>query len=330
MKPFKTLEEQIEILKSRNLKFEDEEKAKFYLLHNNYYNIINCYSKFFINPETNCYYENIYFEKILEIYHFDKEIKQIVLKHILDVERHFKSILAYNYAKFFKNEQYPYFDIKNYNTNNYDIKNIIKIINTISTLAKEIKAKNTTNNKENNSIKHHIHIHNTVPIWVLIDYLSFGEMNHFYRLNAEKVKNMVVKDLVYFLEENTMEKLKHEIPYKTVDLVLENILDLRNITAHNNVLFNFKFRNDLPYLDILHDKLGIKREDNRQSFYHTILYFQMFLSKNEYDQLKSGIKKRIRKLKRKIGDEFFYKIVASLKIDEKILEIILKEIPIKQ
>lgn len=56
----------------------------------------------------------------------------------------------------------------------------------------------------------------------------------------------------------------------------------------------------------------------------------MFLSKNEYDQLKSGIKKRIRKLKRKIGDEFFYKIVASLKIDEKILEIILKEIPIKQ
>ena len=46
MKPFKTLEEQIEILKSRNLKFEDEEKAKFYLLHNNYYNIINCYIKY--------------------------------------------------------------------------------------------------------------------------------------------------------------------------------------------------------------------------------------------------------------------------------------------
>ena len=43
MKPFKNLDEQIEILKSRGLKFNDENKAKKYLLNYNYYNIINCY-----------------------------------------------------------------------------------------------------------------------------------------------------------------------------------------------------------------------------------------------------------------------------------------------
>lgn len=51
MKPFKPLDEQIEILKNRELNFKDENAAKNYLLHNNYYNIINCYSKYFLNSE---------------------------------------------------------------------------------------------------------------------------------------------------------------------------------------------------------------------------------------------------------------------------------------
>ncbi len=47
-KPFKTLDEQISILKSRGLIIPDEEAAKLSLLCNNYYNVINYYSKFFM------------------------------------------------------------------------------------------------------------------------------------------------------------------------------------------------------------------------------------------------------------------------------------------
>lgn len=39
-KPFKTLDEQISILKSRGLIIPDEEAAKLSLLCNNYYNVI--------------------------------------------------------------------------------------------------------------------------------------------------------------------------------------------------------------------------------------------------------------------------------------------------
>lgn len=46
-KDFKTIEEQIELLRSRGLIIPDEDKAYRYLLTNNYYNIINGYSKFF-------------------------------------------------------------------------------------------------------------------------------------------------------------------------------------------------------------------------------------------------------------------------------------------
>ena len=40
MKPFKTIDEQYDLLLSRGLSFSNEEKAKQYLLNNNYYNVI--------------------------------------------------------------------------------------------------------------------------------------------------------------------------------------------------------------------------------------------------------------------------------------------------
>lgn len=51
MKPFKTIDEQYDLLLSRGLAFTNEEKAKQYPLNNNYYNIINCYAKFFMNEQ---------------------------------------------------------------------------------------------------------------------------------------------------------------------------------------------------------------------------------------------------------------------------------------
>lgn len=49
MKEFKTIDEQIQILLDRNLIINDVDKAKAYLLSQNYYNIINGYANF--SPE---------------------------------------------------------------------------------------------------------------------------------------------------------------------------------------------------------------------------------------------------------------------------------------
>ena len=45
MKPFKNIKEQIKQLTDRNLTIKDEKAAENYLLDNNYYNVINLYSK---------------------------------------------------------------------------------------------------------------------------------------------------------------------------------------------------------------------------------------------------------------------------------------------
>ncbi|MEG0684856.1 MAG: Abi family protein, partial [Coprobacillus sp.] len=102
MKPFKTIEEQFELLKSRGIIFTDEEKAKRYLLNNNYYNIINCYAKFFMN-DKDIFMENTTFDEITQLHFFDKELKSVLFKYIIEAEKHLKSIIAYRFSETYRN-----------------------------------------------------------------------------------------------------------------------------------------------------------------------------------------------------------------------------------
>lgn len=61
-RPFKTLDEQIEILKLRNLNIADENQTKKILLDNNYYNIINAYKYIFL---LKMLVESLFFQKNL-------------------------------------------------------------------------------------------------------------------------------------------------------------------------------------------------------------------------------------------------------------------------
>ena len=74
-KDFKPLDEQVRLLKDRKLIIHNESDAKLYLLSNNYYNIINGYSKFFpLLQDT--YTNKTTFDEVTKLYLFDKELKQ--------------------------------------------------------------------------------------------------------------------------------------------------------------------------------------------------------------------------------------------------------------
>lgn len=67
MKPFKTIDEQYELLKAWGLNFSDKEKSKIFLLHNNYYNVINGYAKFFMT-DKNKFIPGANFDEIMQVY----------------------------------------------------------------------------------------------------------------------------------------------------------------------------------------------------------------------------------------------------------------------
>lgn len=67
-KCYKTIEEQIELLRSRGLKIDNEEQAKQFLLTNNYYRI----SGYSLTLRKNDVFSpNASFQNIIDIYNFD-------------------------------------------------------------------------------------------------------------------------------------------------------------------------------------------------------------------------------------------------------------------
>lgn len=283
MKPFKTIDEQYELLKSRGLNFTNKEKSKRFLLNNNYYNVINCYAKFFMT-EDDKFIPGTNFDEITQVHYFDKEIKSIFFKSILEAEKHFKSILAYRFSEKYKNQDYAYLIASNYNNN--DILQVTKTISSLSNIINKYK------NKNNNSINHYITRHKNVPFWILTNYMNFGQLLYFYKYLDDSLKNKVAKDFSCFLADNLNIDF---IQLTSEDLIsfIENVIDLRNIVAHNNKLLGFKCKGHVRYLSQLHDKYSISYNSNKQDVYNVFIIMQALLSKNQYALLHNTLRKRM-------------------------------------
>ena len=86
MKEFKTLEEQIDLLKSRGLVFLDETFALTKLREDNYYSVINGYKDLFLDQNNqNKFITGATFEEIYSLFEFDRTIKNIFLDNIIVV-----------------------------------------------------------------------------------------------------------------------------------------------------------------------------------------------------------------------------------------------------
>lgn len=161
MKPFQTLDEQIQLLHSRGLSINEPEMAKLYLLQHSYYNVINVYSKFF-QSKPDQYIPGSTFNEIRSVHIFDTELKSAFFKYLLECEKHFKSIVAYRFS-----ERYPDILFAYLKTSSFDDRDLIALSNTISQLSNTITR--NIRKKESNAIKHYKNNHGNVPMWVLIN-----------------------------------------------------------------------------------------------------------------------------------------------------------------
>ena len=301
MKPFKTIDEQYKLLLSRGLLFTDENKAKQYLLNNNYYNVINCYAKFFMN-EQDTFIQGTNFDEITHVHFFDKELKNVLFKYIIEAEKHLKSILAYRFSEAYKNTDYAYLIATSYKS-----EDLLEVTSLISSLSKIIKDKSRAH--KDNPIKHYLQKHDTVPFWILVNYMYFGQLVHFYKHLDDSLQNKIAKDFSVFLNEN-LNKINVKLTPKQLLTYLENVVEIRNVIAHNNRLLGFKCKNNTAYSKEIHKQYGINPNTPRQDVFNVFIIMQCLLSKNQYAQLHNTIHKRIKNLKNDV-----YSIKVNIILD---------------
>ena len=104
-KPFKTVEEQIEILKRRGIVFSDERLAAAFLLRENYYAVVNGYKDAFLDKQASNlagedkYPQGLPFEALMFAYLFDRVLRRLTISVLLEAETNVKTAIAYSFCE---------------------------------------------------------------------------------------------------------------------------------------------------------------------------------------------------------------------------------------
>lgn len=284
-KEFKTIDEQIEILKSRNMLIEDYKKAYKILTKNNYYYLINGYKDLFLDKtsKTEKYINNTKIEEIYELYKFDKNIKINFLKYLLLIENEIDTYIAYEFSKSYGNKNYLIH--KNFNNSNSKKSLIQKFIEDINL---EIKYQYKNSNE---MIIHYINNYKYIPLWVLVRVLSFGKISKFYSLMKQKEQNAISR--------------KYNLKIHEFEIILHNLTLVRNICAHDEKLYDIKMKNRISS-NIYHKKLEIENINGNYKFatrdlFSVVISLKLLLESEDFECFYKKLIADIEKLKKSIS-----------------------------
>lgn len=277
----------------RNVKFDDEKKAKQILLNNNYYNIINGYKDLFLDTTDSSKYKiGTRFEEIYALYEFDRQLRNIFLEYILKFENSLRSLVSYYFSKTYKNDNYLILDnFENYQNVNVKNEKKGKQIKFIQNLIGNIN-KNIAKNIDNKYINHYMTKYGFLPLWVLVNTLSFGEICNFYKLMKQKERILISQE------------------FNISELDLTSLLSIlsktRNLCAHDERLYNYKFITNVSINNTkYHSLLKIPKINNRYSIgkndlFAVVISLKLLLSKEDYDKFHHKMFSRIMSIKSKL------------------------------
>lgn len=141
--------------------------------------------------------------------------------------------------------------------------------------------------------------------------MTYGQISTFFSYMPDKLKNTVAKDMSLFIEEDHR-VTKAILTPAGLETFLYNIVEIRNIIAHDNKLLNYRCKKNIKYNKYLHAKYNIKEKEPRQDVFNVYIALSCFLSKNQYLEFTNTIKGEIKKLKKKISVEASEKIISAL------------------
>ncbi|MGT2936008.1 Abi family protein [Streptococcus castoreus] len=262
-KPFKTFEEQIEILKSRNLSFINETAAIHILSTYSYYEIVNGYKDVGI-LEGETYKDGVTFEQLFSLFLMDKHIRSAISKAIHELEAHLRTALSYTVSKHYTSEQSQYLNRRNFERGNtkYGKSQRSQLLEKCQRIIQD----------NSQPYKHYRESHGNIPPWILVKGMTFGNLITFYKLQ----KNEVKLDVISMMTDIPKELITEDIKDMVIN-IFYFLLAHRNRTAHISRSYNFVTeKNKIRYSKKFHDRMGVTKDEynngNGQNGLSTLVY----------------------------------------------------------
>jgi len=218
-KTFKTLDEQIEILKGKGLIIEDIEYTKNILLRENYF-FISGYRHLFLRSEKErTFLPGTTFKELYAMFNFDRQIRNVVFKNLLIIENNVKSIFSYQLSMKYGYKEKDYLKLSNFTKESSRVRQVNDLI-------KKMKRQIRVNGGQHSATSHYVLNYGYIPLWIVVKVLSFGIVSELFTILKQDdqdaiagIYNVDVDDLLIFLP------------------LLSNF---RNLCAHEDILYNHR------------------------------------------------------------------------------------------
>lgn len=281
-KIFKTIDEQIEILRSKGMVFEDYDKAREILLRENYF-FLNGYRSPFLMNGTKRFIEGTTFEELYSLFTFDRFFRNIIFKNILIVENNYKSIYSYVLSKKYGYKEKDYLNINNFDRGKEKNRQI-------NDLLRKLKRQIRINGYQHQATSHYINNYGYIPMWVGVKVLSFGLMSELFTILKSEDRKEIAD--YYNLSPDKIEN------YMSI------LANYRNLCAHEDILFNHETQKTIADTTF-HLQLGIPKVDDeyiygKHDIFALLIILKELLTTDDFKMMMNEICYEIDKLSSKL------------------------------
>lgn len=254
-----TLDEQVSLLRSRNMTISDELKAKEILFDVGYFRMGFYWFPFEQtypdkHHRDHLFKEGTNFDDAVKLYYFDFNLRNILLKPLSRIEIAFRTKVVYIISNHYRESPTWFVDtsvVSRQQASSFESKVYQSILDKIQII----------------KLHHRHHINDKfAPAWKTLEFMTLGEMVHLFKsIKDENLKLQIanhfgVKKLVTF--ENYLELIK----------------DLRNTCAHGNVLYDFTPEKSIRKGPAM--KKGIGENQNLNGALRVVLFMMKQISEN--------------------------------------------------
>lgn len=267
-KTFKTLDEQVDILRSKGLTINNEEKTLDVLLRENYFFISGYRHLFLDERDRKMFKSGTTFEELYATFLFDRHMRNIFFKYLLIVENNVKSVISYQLSKRYGFKEKDYLNPKNFTQDALKSRQVKDVLN-------KMKRQIRVNTKQHSATMHYASNYGYIPMWILVKVLSFGIISELYCI-LKPEDQLAIAD-IYGIKINTLETY------------LSMLANFRNLCAHEDILYDHRTQRLIPN-DKIHSILDIDKVDDeyiygKNDLFALVIIMKYMLTENEFKEL---------------------------------------------
>lgn len=272
-KIFKTIDDQVDILRARGLVINDEEKVRDILFRENYF-FISGYRHMFTEPGSRSkFLDGTSFEELYAVFSFDRRIRNTFFKNILIVENNIKSIISYHLSKKYGFKEKDYLNPDNFTQDKLADRQVNDILN-------KVRRQIRVNGRKHTATMHYIDNYGYIPMWILVKVLSFGTMAEFYGILKREDQQSIAS--AYGLDAETLE------------IYLTILANFRNVCAHEDILYDHRTQRMIPDCKY-HNMLNINMvediyEYGKNDLFCLVIMLKFLLREDDFNDLISELR----------------------------------------